>query len=208
LLTALFRTPRRSLSRAAAIGALAFAAACGPVRGAEPGLPPEEGESRGDRTYALIEAGSAFAIGSKLGGLPAIGGFRDLPGSWQAGAQARFAVGPASTGYDYLPLASVSVRKLWLGDEDVPPIRNSEYFGVSLGAYFAYDFDGSRDGPRPMGAISLGKYWMPIDSRPLGLDLNLDLTTLKLPFFTSGHLTSHSEQVIVTCGVNLFYAFH
>lgn len=168
---------------------------------------PEEAANRSERMYSLLEAGSGFAIASKLGALPQFGFFRDLPGAWQAGAQARFATGPAQAGYDYLPLAGVSLRKLWFGDEDTVPIRNSEYFGISLGAYFAYDFDGTRLGPRPMGSISLGKYWMPFESRPLGLDLNLDLTTLKLPFLSSGHLSGQSEQVIATFAVNLFYAF-
>jgi Cft2 family RNA processing exonuclease len=60
---------------------------------------------------------------------------------------------------------------------------------------------------QPMGSVSLGKYWMPFDSRPLGLDVSIELMTLKLPFFNSGHLAGSSDQVIVTCGANLFYAF-
>jgi hypothetical protein len=154
----------------------------------------------------LFEAGYGFAIGSKLGSLPQIGCFRDLPDSWQAGLQALIAPHGAKTGYDYLPVAALAVRKLWMGDEDTDPIRNSEYFGIALGAYFGYDFGGERDAMRPMGSVSLGKFWMPFDSRPFGLDLSLNLMTLKLPFFNSGHLAGSSDQVIVTCGVNLFYA--
>lgn len=190
-----------------AIGFLLLALLSHGARAAEPEPYPEEGQDHKDRMYTLLEAGSGLAIGSKLGALPQLGAFRDLHGSWQAGVQARFATGPAQHAYDYLPLAGVSLRKLWFGDEDTVPIRNSEYFGVALGAYFAYDFDGERLGMRPMGSISLGKYWMPFESHPLGLDLNLDLTTLKLPFLGSGHLSGQSEQVIVTFAVNLFYAF-
>ena len=181
--------------------------ALGSARAADPVLPPDDEAGPRYRLHTLVEGGSAVAIGSRLGALPQAGAYRDLPGAWQAGVQARFALGPARVAYDYLPMASVSLRKLWLGDEDVAPIRNSEYFGVSLGAYFSYDFQGGRGGPRPMGSILLGKYWMPFESSPWGLDLSLDLTTLKLPFFTSGHLPGHSEQIIVACAANLFYAF-
>jgi hypothetical protein len=204
------RACRRFPALASAIHALLLACALAAVprlaRGEEPELPPEEGAARPNHRFTLAEAGYAFAIGSKLGSLPQIGCFRDLPGSWQAGVQARLAPGGASTAYDYLPLANLSLRKLWLGDEGSDPIRNSEYFGIALGVFFGYDFGGERDGMRPMGSISLGKYWMPFESRPLGLDLSLDLTTLKLPFSNSGHLAGSSDQVIVSCGANLFYA--
>jgi len=191
----------------AALFALILAGATCGVSAAEPEQLPEEGQTHKERMFTLLEAGSGFAIGSKLGSLPQLGVFRDLPGAWQAGAQARFAIGPARTAYDYRPLASISLRKLWLGDEDTVPIRNSEYFGIALGVYYAYDFDGERLGARPLGSISLGKYWMPFESHPLGLDLNLDMTSLKLPFLASGHMSGQSEQVIVTFAVNLFYAF-
>jgi hypothetical protein len=204
------RASRRFPTLASAIHGLflafALAAVPGRAHAEEPDFPPEDGAARPERRFTLAEAGYAFAIGSKLGSLPQIGCFRDLPDSWQAGIQARIAPGGASTAYDYLPLANLSLRKLWLGDDGSDPIRNSEYFGVSLGVFFGYDFGGKRDGMRPMGSISLGKYWMPFESRPLGLDLSLDLTTLKLPFSNSGHLAGSSDQVIVTCGANLFYA--
>jgi hypothetical protein len=193
--------------RWAAIGTLALAALSAPARAADAEPLPEDGEIHPDRMYTLVEAGSAFAIGSKLGSLPQLAAFKDLPGGWQAGAQARFAIGSAHVGYDYLPLASVSLRKLWVGDEESVPIRNAEYFGIALGAYPAYDFDGARAGMRPLGALALGKYWMPFESHPFGLDLNLDLMTLKLPLLPSGHLSGHAEQVVVSCAVNLFYAF-
>jgi hypothetical protein len=200
-----FRTLAYSLCTAA-LQAVLLAAVSVPARAEEPDLPPEEGEARHAHLFTLAEAGYAFAIGSKLGSLPQIGCFRDLPDSWQAGIQARIVPQGAGTGYDYLPLANLTVRKLWLGDEASDPIRNSEYFGLSLGAYFGYDFGGKRDGMRPMGSVSLGKFWMPFASQPVGLDLSLDLTTLKLPFFASGHLAGSSDQVIVTCGASLFYA--
>lgn len=193
--------------RRLAAAAFLLALASVPARAAEPGLPPEEGETRGDRQFTLIEAGSQFGIAADLGALPHLACFRDLPHAWQAGVQARMAPALARTAYDYLPLMSVSLRKLWLGDEEIAPIRNSEYFGVGLGAYFAYDFQGGRGGPRPFGTLSLGKYWMPFEGRPLGIDLDLDLTTLKLPLAPSGHLSGRSEQVFITCGLNLFYAF-
>jgi hypothetical protein len=163
-------------------------------------------DRRPEKAFHLLEAGTGYAIASKLGLLPQGGYFRDLPGAWQAGARARVVPNGAESAYDFLPMVDVGLRKLWLGDEDAAAIRNSEYFGASLGAYFAYDFKGDRDGLRPMGSLTLGKYWMPIDARPWGLDLNLDLTTLKLPFLTSGHLTGHSEQVVVTVALNFFYA--
>jgi hypothetical protein len=190
----------------ALFAATLLAAVPGRAQPEDSGLPSEEDETRHEHLFTLAEAGYALAIGSKLGALPQIECFRDLPGSWQAGIQARIAPQGAGTGYDYLPLTTLAVRKLWLGDEASEPIRNSEYFGLALGAYFGYDFGGKRDGLRPMGSVSLGKFWMPFAARPIGLDLSLDLTTLKLPFFASGHLAGSSDQVIVTCGANLFYA--
>jgi hypothetical protein len=200
-----FRAHRHFRPLAFALALLA--AVPGQGRAEESGLLPDDAQTRAQRRFTLAEAGYAFAIGSKLGSLPQIGCFRDLPGSWQAGMQARMAPHGASTGYDYLPVAAVVVRKLWLGDEATDPIRNSEYFGMAMGGYFGYDFGGERNGMQPMGSVSLGKYWMPFDSRPLGLDVSIELMTLKLPFFNSGHLAGSSDQVIVTCGANLFYAF-
>lgn len=184
----------------------AFAWLPGNARAEEPGLLPDEAERRPTRLFTLVEAGYALAIGSKLGSLPQIGCFRDLPGNWQAGFQARIAPHGAGTGYDYRPFATVGVRKLWLGEEGADPIRNSEYFGIALGGYYGYDFGGQRIGLTPMGSVSLGKFWMPFDSRPFGLNLSLDLNSLKIPFFASGHLAGSSDQVIVTCGGSLFYA--
>lgn len=148
----------------------------------------------------IAEAGAAFAIGSDLGTQPQLGCFRDLPGSWQLGLQARLDPGDATVPYDYRPQVNLAVRKLWLGDGDSEPIRNSEYFGVSLGGFFAYTFNGEQAGLKPYGTLSLGKYWMPFDNRPLGLDLNLELTR-----YLSGHLPNRSETTYVTLGLHLFF---
>ena len=149
----------------------------------------------------LIEGGSSLDIGSSLGALPQIGAFRDLSETWQLGLQARMSPGGASSAYAFLPQISLGMRMLWLGDEDAQPVRNSEYFGMAGGGYFAYNFDGEEAGLRPFGTLSLGKYWMPFDNQPLGLDLNLELTR-----YFSGHLPGHSELVYITFGIQLFYA--
>lgn len=149
----------------------------------------------------LLSAGGVFAIGSDLGLLPHLACFRDLPHSWQVGLDARIATHDAKVAYDYRPLIGLNVRKLWIGEEDVSPIRNSEYFGVTLGGYFAYDFEGTESGLNPFGTLSMGKYWMPFDTQPYGLDLNLELTR-----FISGHLPGRSELVFITLGASLFYA--
>jgi hypothetical protein len=162
--------------------------------------PLEEGGEIKPRLSTMIEGGAAFSIGSDLGLLPQLGCYRDLPHSWQAGLQARVHPRDAKAGYDYLPQIGLNVRKLWLGDEDGEPIRNSEYFGLALGGFFAYDFEGARAGLKPFGTLSLGKYWMPFDNQPFGLDLNLDLTR-----YISGHLPGRSELVFITLGVNFFY---
>src|SRR4051812_30526438 len=80
---------------AVALFALILSGAISGVRAAEPVQLPEEGQIHKERMFTLLEAGSGFAIGSKLGSLPQLAVFRDLPGAWQAGAQARFAIGPA-----------------------------------------------------------------------------------------------------------------
>ncbi|MDQ3003655.1 MAG: hypothetical protein M3Y08_20655, partial [Fibrobacterota bacterium] len=94
----------------------------------------------------LVEAGPVIAIASSLGLQPQIGIFRDLPYFLQTGIQARIAFTGESEGYDILPQVDLSIRKLWLGDEDAKPISNSEYFGVSIGGFFAYDFIGQKVG--------------------------------------------------------------
>ncbi len=148
----------------------------------------------------MVEGGVALPIGSDLGFIPQLGCYRDLPGAWQLGLQARIRPQDAVTSYDFLPQAGLNLRKLWLGDEDAEPIRNSEYFGLTIGGYFAYDFEGVKAGMKPYGTLTLGKYWMPFDTQPFGLDLALDMTR-----FLGGHLPGRSELVIITIGANFFY---
>ena len=66
--------------------------------------------------------------------------------------------------------------------------------------FFAYDFNGEKAGPKPYGTLSLGKYWMPFDNQPLGLDLNLELTR-----YFSGLLPGRTELVYATVGIHVFY---
>ena len=152
------------------------------------------------RLSTLAEGGSTLAIASTLGAQPQVGIFRDLSRNLQAGFQVRTVTGGGSTGYDFLPQMDVSLRTLWLGDEFAEPVRNSEYFGLSAGMFFAYDFDGKKSGPRPYGTLSLGKYWMPFDNQPLGLDLNLELTR-----YFSGLLPGRTELVYAKVGLHVFY---
>jgi hypothetical protein len=173
---------------------------CAAAAHAEGDLAADGTEKPPPKLSTLIEGGSSIAIASDLGALPQIGVFRDLSETWQVGLQARMSPGGATSGYDFLPQMSLGVRMLWLGDEDVQPVRNSEYFGIAGGGFFAYNFDGEEAGMRPYGTLSLGKYWMPFDNQPLGLDLNLELTR-----YFSGHLPGRSELVYITCGVQLFY---
>jgi hypothetical protein len=148
----------------------------------------------------VLEAGPAFAISSDPGVQPQVGGYMDVTRSLQVGFQARISPLEASFAYDLLPQVSAGIRMLWLADETAEPIRNSEYFGASLGGYFAYDFRGARAGLRPFGTLALGKYWMPFDNRPFGLDLDIELTR-----YLSGHLPGRTELMFVTCGIDLFY---
>lgn len=147
----------------------------------------------------MVEGGTALAIASDLGAQPQLGCFRDL-GSWQLGLQVRIAPAHARSGYDYLPQTNLQVRKSWLGDGDTGAVRNSEYFGLSLGGFFAYNFNGEKAGLKPYGSLTLGKYWMPFENTPFGLDLNLELTR-----YLSGHLPTRSETTYVTLGLHLFY---
>ncbi len=193
------KTVLRAFSRARFVfPALALFLAAAPARAAND--LPDGSEPPRIKPATLLVGGASVAVGSDLGTQPQLGCFRDLPASWQLGLQVRFAPAGAKRGYDYLPLTDVSVRKLWLGDEDTQPIRNSEYFGLSLGGYFAYDFGGLEAGLKPFGTLDLGKYWMPFDNRPLGLDLNLELTR-----YLSGHLPNRSETTYITIGLHMFY---
>ncbi|MEO6094605.1 MAG: hypothetical protein ABIW76_02650 [Fibrobacteria bacterium] len=167
---------------------------------ADDGLAADGTEKVPVKASTILEAGSAIAIASDLGAQPQFGVFRDLSETWQAGLQVKVLPGGGTAGYDFLPQANLSLRMLWLGDEDGIPMRNSEYFGLSGGGFFAYDFKGERAGLRPYGTLSLGKYWMPFENQPMGLDLNLELSR-----YFYGHLPGRSELVYITMGIHLFY---
>ena len=163
----------------------------------------------------LVSGGGLIGIGSDLGVLPRLAAYLTFPHAWQLGMHGRIAPQLAQEPYDYLPLLGLEVRKVWMKDEDIDPIHNSEYFGVTLGNYFAYDFDGEKLGPRPFLGFAMGKYWMPLDHQPFGLDLDLGLTWLipDITFFSGdevwmlgGHLPGRSEQTFITLGASIFYA--
>lgn len=187
----------RAASRLLRLGALLCA---GAFAAEDPGLAADGTERPPARLSTLVEGGSTIAIASSLGAQPQLGVFRDLNRNLQAGLQVRMVTGGGSGGYDFLPQVDVSLRTLWLGDEFAEPVRNSEYFGLSAGMFFAYGFDGEKAGPRPYGTFSLGKYWMPFDTQPLGLDLNLELTR-----YFSGLLPGRTELVYATVGLHVFY---
>jgi hypothetical protein len=178
------------------IAALAYSGA----PASDDGLAADGTEMPPVKLSTVAEAGSAIPIGSDLGAQPQIGIFRDITDAWQLGFQARVTPGGAKAGYDFLPQMNLVARFLWLGDEGVSQIRNSEYFGFAAGGFFAYNFDGEKAGLKPVASFSLGKYWMPFENQPLGLDLNLELSR-----YFSGHLPGRSELVYITTGIHLFY---
>ncbi|MDB5106670.1 MAG: hypothetical protein JWP91_4359 [Fibrobacteres bacterium] len=190
----------RTAARSFLFAALFTASASSPLSASDKGLAPDGTERPPAKLSTMLEAGTTIAIGSDLGAQPQLGAFRDLTETWQMGIQARVAPGIAHSGYDFLPQVNLATRMLWLGDEDKEPIRNSEYFGLSAGGFFAYNFGGGKAGLKPFGTLSLGKYWMPFDNQPMGLDLNLELTR-----YFSGHLPGRSELVYITTGIHLFY---
>jgi hypothetical protein len=152
------------------------------------------------RRALVLELGAAYSIGSDLGVQPELASYLDLPKTWQAGFRARSVLAKSDSGYDYLPQVSLEVRKLWLEDEGTDPVRNSEYFSMAVGGYFAYDFNGKKTWLKPLGTLALGKYWMPFDNQPYGLDLSMELSRL---FF--GHLQGRSQLVYITIGLKTFY---
>jgi hypothetical protein len=167
---------------------------------ADDGLAADGTERVPAKASTFLEAGSTIAIASDLGAQPQLGVFRDLSDAWQAGLQIKVIPGGGASGYDFLPQANLSIRMLWLGDDEGIPMRNSEYFGLSGGGFFAYNFKGEQAGLKPFGMLSLGKYWMPFENQPMGLDLNLELSR-----YFYGHLPGRSELVYITTGIHLFY---
>lgn len=152
------------------------------------------------RKACVLEMGAGYSIGSDLGMQPELAGYLDLPRSWQAGIHARSILEKSQVAYDYLPQVSLEIRKLWLGDEGADPVSNSEYFSLSVGGYFAYSFNGRKTWINPLGSVALGKYWMPVEKLPFGLDLSLELSR-----FVTGHLQGRSQLVFITTGLKLFY---
>lgn len=148
----------------------------------------------------ILEAGTAVPIVGGFGFQPQLAGYFGLPWSMQAGLVLRFSPGDAEEAYDQLPQASLQIRKLWIGDGAPGTIRNAEYLGLAAGGFFGYDFTGRKSGPEPFGSIGLGKYWAPFDGRPVGFDLNLELTR-----YFSALLPGRSVQVFITTGISLFY---
>ena len=162
-----------------------------------PGLPDESSH----RQASILSGGLEAPIAGGVGTQGEISAYRGLPADFQLGLRLRVDFGGAEHGYDYLPQTLLQARKLWVGDQDTSSVRNSEYFGVSLGGYFGYDFQGKRLGFLPMGAFSLGKYWMPFDNAPFGLDFSLELSRYFL-----GHLSSNTHVNFLGAGFNLFYS--
>src|SRR5882757_7225980 len=133
--TVMPRPPEKSSGRKVnVVAALAVLLAASSVRCEE--YDPAGAEEPHIKLTTIVEAGAAIAIGSDLCLQPELGCVRDLPASWQLGRQARLDPGDAKIPYDYRPQVNLAARKLWLGDEDNEPIRNSEYFGVSLGGFY------------------------------------------------------------------------
>ncbi len=155
------------------------------------------------RKSRLLHVGTVWSVNSDLGWQPQLGVLFDLPLSMQLGAHVRIIPNQASETYEFLPQTVLEFRKLWLSDEGIDPFRNSEYFSVTFGGFFAYDFSGKRLGLRPLGSFCIGKYWVPFENKPWGFDFSLELTRL-----FSGHLPHRPELEFINLGVNLFFAFH
>lgn len=179
---------------------LALTCLCLPIHSQEPDINLDGTPAKAARRSWILELGSEYSIGGNLGWQPQLGGYLDLPSSWQSGLHARIVTMDASGWYDIFPQVSFELRKLWLGDEGADPIRNSEYFEMSVGGFLAYGFNGEKVGVRPLGALALGKYWMPFDNQPFGMDISLELSRC-----FSGHLPGHSDLVFITTGLALFY---
>lgn len=153
------------------------------------------------RRERLVMGGARIPVVGGGSLQPQLAGYVDLPLNLQLGLEATVGTGSGETGYDYLPRTGLHLRQLWLSDQDTSSIRDSEHISVVAGAYPAYDFKGDRVGPRPYGAIHLGKYWMPFDDKPYGLDFSLELTRYFL-----GHPPGLSRVHHLGAGVNLFVA--
>lgn len=154
----------------------------------------------------LLEGGVGYSIGSGIGFQPELAAYTDLnnfkylPGVWQGGFHTRVVLEKSESNYDFLPQINLELRKIWLGEEGASPLVNSEYFSFSLGSFFGYTFDGEQSWFNPIGSLAMGKYWMPLEKEPFGLDLSLELSRL----FT-GHLQGFSQLTYVTTCIRFFY---
>ena len=151
---------------------------------------------------ALVGGGLDFPVVGSQGVQPHLAGYLDLPRALQIGLKARVDPVKARTGYDYLPQVGLHLRQLWLSDQDSSTVRNSEYFTVIIGGYYAYDFLGNRAGPRPFLALALGKHWMPFNNQPFGLDFCLEMDR-----YFDGVPQRKPRTIFLTAGVSLFRAF-
>lgn len=158
-------------------------------------------ESRRGRS-ALLSGGLDFPVVGSQGVQPHLAGYLDLPRALQIGLKARVDPVKARTGYDYIPQIGLQLRQLWLSDQDSSTVRNSEYFTVIIGGYYAYDFLGNRAGPRPFLALALGKHWMPFNNQPFGLDFSLEMER-----YFDGVPQRKPRTIFLTAGVSLFRAF-
>lgn len=157
-------------------------------------------ESRRKRV-ALVGGGLEFPVVGSQGDQPHLACYLDLPRALQLGLKARFDPGMAEEDYDYLPQVGLHIRQLWLNDQDSSTVRNSEYITLVIGTYFAYDFLGEPSGAKPFLAFALGKYWMPFNNRPFGLDFCLEITR-----YFDGHPPHKPRNHFLTVGVSLFRA--
>jgi hypothetical protein len=173
-------------------------AAAAPSRGQE--LSYLEPGFQGERRKVFLAAGGLeFPIVGGEHAQPQLAGYMDLPMELQAGIKLRLDLLSARSPYDHIPQGALHLRKIWLSDQDTSSVRNSEYISISAGAYAAYDFKGDRIGARPFGGVTLGKYWMPFEALPYGLDLSLELTRYFL-----GHPPNIPVNHFLSASVNVF----
>ena len=149
---------------------------------------------------AIVAGGLEFPISGSQGVQPQLSGYLDIPRNMQLGIKARVDLREARTGYDYIPQVGLHLRQLWLSDQDSSSVENSEYLSLVVGGYMAYDFQGLQSGLKPFGAVALGKYWIPFDNAPYGLDFCLEITR-----YFDGHPPSKPRNHFLSAGVNLFY---
>lgn len=182
----------------APLALLALVAASTPASEPESYLDPSPEANR--KRAAMVAGGLEFPISGSQGVQPQLSGYLDIPRNLQIGFKTRVDPREARTGYDYIPQLGIHLRQLWLSDQDSSSLESSEYVSLVVGGYMAYDFDGKQAGLKPFGAIALGKYWMPFDNAPYGLDFCLEITR-----YFDGHPPNKPRNHFLSTGVNLFY---